>query len=283
MEMAGNLFVVDALEIKWGKSLMQMLFLTIKEIEDHRQNSGKDHGGPILKTIERGRKFMEERYISADSVSTAVQDDHFLVEGSCKASMKKELRTIRLNLNINTGYVNNAMCSCPAGLSGYCNHVMALLLELADYSLNQLQNVPEELQEEVALTPNCAELCLWNLAKLKHDGQKQVEPYFLHVLPRSSSGVAEYLGPLAFHVFGAPLEVAKRQTCTARSAVVKLLGSGGSISPLQGSVAQLLENIRISHFPLQNIEQNKREAASYHDMHKFRVEVFMLMKKIIYV
>ena len=275
MEMAGNLFVVDALEIKWGKSLMQMPFLTIKGIEAHRQNSGKDHGRPILKTLERGRKCMEERYISADSVYTAVQDDHFLVKGS--------LRTIRLNLNINTGYVNNAMCSCPAGLSGYCNHVMALLLELADYSLNQLQNVPEELQEEVALTPNCAELCLWNLAKLKHDGQKQMERYFLNVLPRSSSGVAECLGPLAFHVFGGPLEVAKRQTCTARSAVVKLLGSGGSVSPLQGSVAQPLENIRISHFPLQNIEQNKREAASYYAMHKFRVEVFMLMKKIIYV
>ena len=143
--MAGNLFVVDALEIKWGKLLMQMPFLTIKEIEAHRQNSGKDHGGPILKTLERGRKCMEERYISADSVYTIVQDDHFLVKGSCKASMKKELRTIRLNLNINTGYVNNAMCSCPAGLSGYCNHVMALLLELAVYSLNQLQNVPEEL------------------------------------------------------------------------------------------------------------------------------------------
>ena len=30
MEMAGNLFVVDALEIKWGKSLMQMPFLTSK-------------------------------------------------------------------------------------------------------------------------------------------------------------------------------------------------------------------------------------------------------------
>ena len=54
--MAGNLFVVDALEIKWGKSLMQMPFLTIKEIEAHHQNSGKDHGGPILKTLERGHR-----------------------------------------------------------------------------------------------------------------------------------------------------------------------------------------------------------------------------------
>ena len=59
MEMAGNLFVVDALEVKWGKSLMQMPFLTIKEIEAHRQNSGKDHGGPILKTLERGRRDTE--------------------------------------------------------------------------------------------------------------------------------------------------------------------------------------------------------------------------------
>ena len=91
------------------------------------------------------RKFNEGKNISADSVYTAVQDDHFLVKGPCKTSMKKELRTIRLHLNINTGYVNNEMCSCPAGLSGYCNHVMAQLLELADYLLNQLQNVTEEL------------------------------------------------------------------------------------------------------------------------------------------
>ena len=47
---------------------MQVPFLTIKEIEVHRQNSGKYHGGAILKTLERGRKFKEDRYISADSV-----------------------------------------------------------------------------------------------------------------------------------------------------------------------------------------------------------------------
>ena len=40
--------------------------------------------------------------------------------------------------------VSSADCSCPAGKSGYCNHVMALLLELADYSLRGLKKVPEE-------------------------------------------------------------------------------------------------------------------------------------------
>ena len=35
-------------------------------------------------------------------------------------------------------------CTCPAGRSGYCNHVMGLLFELADYSLQQLKVVPED-------------------------------------------------------------------------------------------------------------------------------------------
>ena len=37
-----------------------------------------------------------------------------------------------------------AKCSCPAGESGYCNNIMALLFEIADYSLHQLISIPEE-------------------------------------------------------------------------------------------------------------------------------------------
>ena len=33
---------------------------------------------------------------------------------------------------------------CPADESGYCNHMMALLFEIADYSLHQLISIPEE-------------------------------------------------------------------------------------------------------------------------------------------
>ena len=40
--------------------------------------------------------------------------------------------------------VSSADCSRPAGKSGYCNHVMGLLLELADYSLRGLKKVPEQ-------------------------------------------------------------------------------------------------------------------------------------------
>jgi len=41
--------------------------------------------------------------------------------------MKKEKRNVHVALDKDTGNVIHADCSCPAGKSGYCNHVMALL------------------------------------------------------------------------------------------------------------------------------------------------------------
>ena len=58
--------------------------------------------------------------------------------------MKKELRNVRIQLCKRTGEVYKATCSCLAGKSGYCNHVMTLLYEIAVYSLNQLTQVPQE-------------------------------------------------------------------------------------------------------------------------------------------
>ena len=59
--------------------------------------------------------------------------------------MKKLSRHVVVHINRRTSNVEKARCNCPAGLSGYCNHVMALLLELAEYSLNSLSFIPEEL------------------------------------------------------------------------------------------------------------------------------------------
>ena len=58
--------------------------------------------------------------------------------------MKKKLRNVRIQLFNRTGELYKATCSFPAGRSGYCNHVMALLYEIAEYSLNQLTEVPQE-------------------------------------------------------------------------------------------------------------------------------------------
>lgn len=132
-------------ELSWGKSIFEMPLFGVKDIEKHRINSGKTPGTAIIKTLERGKKFKEERYISADTIFTCWDTEYFKIKALCKASMKKEKRSVFVQLDKTLGEVKSAKCSCPAGKSGYCNHVMALLFELADYSLNQLKHIPEEI------------------------------------------------------------------------------------------------------------------------------------------
>ena len=55
-------------EDSWGKSLDNLPPFTIKEIEQHRLNSGKTPESAIIKTLDKGRKFKCERYISADAL-----------------------------------------------------------------------------------------------------------------------------------------------------------------------------------------------------------------------
>ena len=76
-------------EISWGKSLEMLPQFTIKEIEQHRQLSGKTPGSAIIKTLDRGQKFKNEHYISSDSILTKCDKGVFYVKGLCKSSMKK--------------------------------------------------------------------------------------------------------------------------------------------------------------------------------------------------
>ena len=58
--------------------------------------------------------------------------------------MKKDIRSMEIKLNIPEGKATLGYCTCPAGQSGYCNHIMALLYEIAEYSLKKLSFIPEE-------------------------------------------------------------------------------------------------------------------------------------------
>ena len=55
------------------------------------------------------------------------------------------LRDIVVTLDMRTSEVVKASCSCPAGQSGYCNHVMALLLKIASFSLQGTSEIPHEV------------------------------------------------------------------------------------------------------------------------------------------
>ena len=64
-------------EKNWGKSPDDMPFFSIREIEIHRQNNGKMPGFSVIKTLERGHKLKEERYVTADNVYTYLSDEFF--------------------------------------------------------------------------------------------------------------------------------------------------------------------------------------------------------------
>ena len=123
---------------------MDIPTFTIKEIEKHRQLGGKIQVLPITKTLFRGQKFKVEIFLTADSICTTNNKKLFKLKDLCKASMKKDLRKVFVSINCATSMVSSADCSFNAGKSGYCNHVMALPLELADYSLRGIKKIPEE-------------------------------------------------------------------------------------------------------------------------------------------
>ena len=93
----------------------------------------------LKKTLKRGLKFHEERYLSSDTVYTKVFSNSFMVKAKYRASMStREIHDREVSLDLTSGSVMVAHCTCKAGNSGYCNHVMCLLLELARYSLEEL-------------------------------------------------------------------------------------------------------------------------------------------------
>ena len=133
------------METFWGESLEMLPQFTIKEIEQHSQLSGKTPESAIIKILDRGRKFKNERYITSDSIFTKCDKSVFYVKGLCKASMKKEKRSVAVKLSTIASKVLDGSRSCPAGKSGYCNHVMALLQELADIDCVNLNLFPKKL------------------------------------------------------------------------------------------------------------------------------------------
>ena len=126
----------------WGNSQKGMPIFTMREVEFHLQKSeksGKRNPGPnskslpIKKTLNHGTKFKQERYLSADYIFARLKGDQFQVKGKYRANMsKREVHNVEVFFNQTTGIAQTAHCTSKAGKSQYCNHVMALLIELAD-------------------------------------------------------------------------------------------------------------------------------------------------------
>ena len=130
--------------LTWSKSLSAIPIFTRTEIHLHVRKCGKLKGKSISKTSVRGKLFKHWLFLSSDSVYTAFHLLYFYVKVRCKEGMKKELRNVRIQLCKIIGEVYKATWLWPAGKSVYCNHVIALLYETAEYSLNHLTEVPQK-------------------------------------------------------------------------------------------------------------------------------------------
>ena len=82
--------------------------------ENHKIKSGKN-SNTIIKTTDRGKRFKEERYLSADDVFAANTERIFYVKGKCKASMKREIRSMEVGINKVNCDIIFAKCICLAG------------------------------------------------------------------------------------------------------------------------------------------------------------------------
>ena len=67
----------------------------------------------------------------------------FTIKAKCSVSMEKIKRDVVVTLTRKTSGVEKARCSCPVGASSNCNHIVALLFEIAVYSLKRLTEVPQ--------------------------------------------------------------------------------------------------------------------------------------------
>ena len=120
-----------------------MLVFNIREINNHRIKRGKNCSA-MMKTTDRGKRFEEEGYLSAANAFAANIERIFYVRQKCKASIKREITSIEVGRNKVNCDTIFAKCRSPAGESGYCNHIMALLFQISGYSLHPLISVPEE-------------------------------------------------------------------------------------------------------------------------------------------
>jgi len=67
-----EIVVEKELNIKSG-----MPMVTIREFDEHRIKSGKK-GRAIIKTMDRGRRFMEEKYVIKDTIYAKVMNNIFV-------------------------------------------------------------------------------------------------------------------------------------------------------------------------------------------------------------
>jgi len=128
--------------------------LTEEVIMNHLQSSGKrlkkntNYSNVDYSTLQRGHQYFMESYIPGRYVRFCAKDSLVWVQARCYRSQKKNDTMHELKLVISTCppyHVAKASCSCTAGTSGMCSHIVGLLKQLIHYVMMRLPHVPVDL------------------------------------------------------------------------------------------------------------------------------------------
>ena len=133
----------------WGKSLHNLPQVSKATIDQHVAKSGKKKVS-VPTGQRRAKQFLQENYLH--EIETNSNDLYFFVKAKCFRSYKKneQPHNLKIVLHKDAGNVSYASCTCVAGLCGFCNHILAVLMKLCQFCLFESENVSDD--EEVSCT-----------------------------------------------------------------------------------------------------------------------------------
>ena len=138
----------------WSVSLDKAPFFSRVEIDRHISQSGKSVGGSQHHTLPTGltkaKTYLQDEYLH--DIETAYDQSFFFYRAKCFHSFKKSgsPHELKLALCVVSGEVKYAYCgpTFAAGKSGFCNHVLALMLKVCKFSFYNCQKVTDLKDED---------------------------------------------------------------------------------------------------------------------------------------
>ena len=132
-------------------SYTDSLLKSRKHINPH----SKSHSVPT--SMRKAKTFLEDEYLYLNDLSVTSDQVHFFCKSKCHRSFRKNdpPHNLKVALDLVSGEVKNASCTCVAGQSRFCNHILALLMKICKLSLYGCKDV-RELEEEDDMRPTKA-------------------------------------------------------------------------------------------------------------------------------
>ena len=119
-----------------------------KQLNPKRRRVSDSYSNIDYSTLQRGHQYFMESYIPGKHVRFCCKQGQVWVRARCYRSQKRNDPMHRVNVALACDpphYVTRALCSCTAGKSGMCSHVVGLIKQIIHYAMMKIKSVPDDL------------------------------------------------------------------------------------------------------------------------------------------